>query len=167
MASLPSTLFVDGSTTASTPSGPVTTRTHSYGIVEGFHGRPWSSAQRCQLIDNITYSWKNTLNTYVYAPKSDRYRVGQWRIPLERDDLKEMADLIQQCQYHAIHFIYAIAPGTDITYSSDDDRRALLSKIDQLHRCGGTATITHQPTLCPSQQMTLTCLYSTTIRTAI
>ena len=38
---------------------------------------------------------------------------------------EKLQQLIKQCHDQAVQFIYAIAPGKDVTYTSDEDKEKL------------------------------------------
>src|SRR5437870_13015545 len=91
------------------------------GVVEGFYGRPWSAAQRRQL-----FAWMKSwgMNTYLYAPKDDLKHRLLWRELYSADEAGEVHKLIRHGDGNGVRFIYAIAPGLDLAYSSrrDSDR---------------------------------------------
>lgn len=103
------------------------------GVVEGFYGRPWNARQRHQL-----FGWmkEGGLNTYLYAPKDDRKHRSRWREEYDTGQEAELGALLRDCQRHQIDFVYAIAPGLDIRFTSDSDRTALESKLVQIARLG-------------------------------
>src|ERR1044071_78631 len=95
------------------------------GVVEGFYGRPWSAAQRGQL-----FAWMRAwgLNTYLYAPKDDRKHRLFWRELYSQDEAAELKSLVRDCRTNGVHFIYAIAPGLDLAYSSSEELARLRTK---------------------------------------
>ena len=48
------------------------------GIVEGAYGRPWTHAER---MDVLRWMADHGFNAYVHAPKDDLYQRTQWRDP--------------------------------------------------------------------------------------
>lgn len=107
-----------------------------FGVVEGFYGRPWTSAERCEL-----YAWMNdtgTLSTYMYAPKDDLLHRGRWRELYSEAEAAALADAIRMTREADIRFVYSIAPGLDMCYTSEADRSVLLAKIDQIASFGCT-----------------------------
>ncbi|PYK96541.1 MAG: hypothetical protein DME19_19445 [Verrucomicrobia bacterium] len=103
------------------------------GVVEGFYGRPWSAAQRRQL-----FAWMRSwgMNTYLYAPKDDLKHRLLWRELYPQNEADELEALIRDCQSQGLNFIYAIAPGLDISCSSRRDAAALRKKVSQLLELG-------------------------------
>ena len=74
-----------------------------------------------------------SMNVYLYAPKDDEKHRAYWRdlYTLEEADL--LSQLIQECTNRGINFVYAIAPGLDITFSSPEDVKLLKRKLDQVN----------------------------------
>jgi len=104
------------------------------GALEGFYGRPWRQDQRLQLFQWLK-DWDG-MNTYMYAPKDDLYHRSQWRDLYPNNNLNELKELIQSCQKNELGFIYSIAPGLDITYSSEYEWNRLVDKIEQIQNIG-------------------------------
>lgn len=117
------------------------------GVIEGFYGDPWTTAQRVSMLDFMS---KHHLNTYVYAPKDDPYQRKQWSQLYPQP--QEMKTLVASAAAHDIAFVYSISPGLpapiagegttqddinrSITFSSQEDRNKLAAKIDQLRSLG-------------------------------
>ena len=99
------------------------------GVVEGFYGRPWSEAQRRQLFSRMK-SWG--MNTYLYAPKDDLKHRLFWRELYSEREADDLRDLIRECRSKGLRFIYAIAPGLNLSYSSRKDMARLRRKADHL-----------------------------------
>ena len=104
------------------------------GTLEGFYGRPWRTDQRLQLFQWMQ-DWDG-MNAYMYAPKDDFYHRSKWRDLYPDDILSELKDLVQDCQQKDLDFIYALAPGLDITYSSESDWNSLKNKVEQIQQIG-------------------------------
>lgn len=104
-------------------------RTPIGGVIEGFYGRPWSSAQRRELF-GLLAEWG--LGTYVYGPKDDLRLRAEWRSLYEGAEAAELRGLAGACRDAGIELNYAIAPGLDMRYSDGDDMRALERRLRQL-----------------------------------
>ena len=104
-----------------------------FGVVEGFYGRPWSAAQRRQLLGWLQ---ANGLNAYMYAPKDDAKHRAVWRERYDRSEAAELAALVRECRRHGVRFIYAISPGLDLQYTAPADLEALRAKLKQVHGLG-------------------------------
>jgi protein O-GlcNAcase/histone acetyltransferase len=72
----------------------------------------------------------------MYAPKDDLYHRSHWREIYPDNILNELKELIQACHKKELKFIYSIAPGLDITYSSEDEWNLLIDKIEQIQQIG-------------------------------
>jgi hyaluronoglucosaminidase len=103
------------------------------GVVEGFYGTPWTHDARREVISFLA---PRGMNAYVYAPKDDAKHRAQWRVPYDGDALAQFGDLAAHASGVGVRLGFAISPGLDITYESDDDRRALLAKLTPLRDAG-------------------------------
>ncbi len=72
------------------------------------------------------------LNVYLYAPKDDDKHRAYWRSLYTLEEANTLSLLIQECRNRGLLFIYAIAPGLDITFSSSEDVTLLKRKLDQV-----------------------------------
>ncbi|CAF3072516.1 unnamed protein product [Rotaria sp. Silwood2] len=104
-----------------------------FSISTGYYGRPWSFNQRKSIFE---YCLRFGLNTYVYAPKDDAKHRSRWRDLYTNEEANQLTQLIISAKQIGIHFIYALSPGLDITYSSDNDLTALKLKFHQLLTIG-------------------------------
>ena len=99
-------------------------------MVEGFYGRPWTAVERTEL-----FSWMNecgTMGTYMYAPKDDLLHRGRWRDLYSEEQAQALRAVIELTKANGMRFVYSIAPGLDMAYTSEADRTALYAKIDQI-----------------------------------
>jgi hyaluronoglucosaminidase len=103
------------------------------GVIEGFYGPPWTQAER---LDMVAFCGAEALDTWVHAPKDDPYHRKLWREPYPDAQLEQLAQLVRACERHGVEFAYAIAPGLDVCYSSDDELATLIAKCDQLRSIG-------------------------------
>jgi hyaluronoglucosaminidase len=103
------------------------------GVIEGFYGKPWSHAERLDLIE---FCGREGLNTWVHAPKDDPYHRALWREPYPDAELERLGELARTAEKHGLAFAYAIAPGLDVCYSSDADFETLLAKCEQVKSVG-------------------------------
>ena len=103
------------------------------GVIEGFYGRPWSLEQRSVLFQRMA-SWQ--LNTYLYGPKDDLHHRASWRRLYSEADLADLRESVDQCQTSGIRFVYALGPGLDIGYSSEDELETLRQRFKQLREIG-------------------------------
>jgi len=103
------------------------------GTIEGFYGIPWSHEARLDLLE---YSGEHKLNTYIYTPKDDLLLRARWRELYEGEELERMAELVDQANAHHVDFTFALSPGNDICYSSEEDFQATVAKFEQLRALG-------------------------------
>ena len=103
------------------------------GVVEGFYGTPWTFQDRADVID---FCRQNNLNSYIYAPKDDPYHRDKWRTPYPADKLNELRQLVAVAKQNRIRFIFAVSPGLDLNYKSDEDFRLLIRKLDTMYNIG-------------------------------
>lgn len=96
------------------------------GVIEGYYGRPWTNDQRYHLFNLLS---QTGLNAYMYAPKDDEYHRQKWDEPYPAEMLSNLGEYINACNQNHIHFIYAIAPGLTIEYTSEEDYQSLKKKL--------------------------------------
>ncbi|MDN5687954.1 MAG: beta-N-acetylglucosaminidase domain-containing protein [Brachybacterium sp.] len=105
------------------------------GAIEGFYGIPWSHQAR---LDHFAFYGAHKLNTYIYTPKDDLLLRSKWRELYEGEELEKLAELVGTASAHHVSFTYALSPGNDITYGSDEDYEATVTKFEQLRDLGVT-----------------------------
>ncbi len=103
------------------------------GVIEGFYGRPWTPAQRGRLFKRMA-AWG--MDTYLYAPKDDRWHRQKWREPYPGAEATALLELAADARQHGIRFVYALAPGLDLNWADAGDRRALAEKFASVQRLG-------------------------------
>lgn len=97
-----------------------------HGVVEGFYGRHWTPEER---LDIIRFMGEFGLQSYFYAPKDDPFHRSRWREPYTGRHLEIFEELLDEARRHQVTVYYAISPGLDMVYSSEDDYQALLAKL--------------------------------------
>ena len=103
------------------------------GGIEGFYGIPWSHQAR---LDQFAFYGRHKMNTYIYTPKDDLLLRAKWRALYSGEDLVRMKELVEGANANHVDFTFALSPGNDICYSSDDDFKATTDKFDQLRSLG-------------------------------
>jgi len=103
------------------------------GVIEGFYGRPWTTAQRHRL-----FGWMRDrgLTTYFYAPKDDVKHRVRWRLRYTAREAAELGGLVRVSRRHGLHFIYGIGPGLDLEHVSSRDAATLQRRAEQLLELG-------------------------------
>lgn len=106
------------------------------GSIEGFYGTPWSHKDR---LSQIEFYGDQKLNTYIYAPKDDRYHREQWREPYPATEMERMQDLIDTSKENKVDFVFSLSPGIDIRFDGTEgeaDYQALVKKCQSLYDMG-------------------------------
>ncbi len=103
------------------------------GVVEGFYGTPWSTADR---ISQLKFYGKIKANTYIYGPKDDPYHSSpNWREPYPPKQAKNIKKLVDVAHKNFVDFVWAIHPGKDIKWN-DEDRQNVLEKFEAMYDLG-------------------------------
>ncbi|MCQ4045411.1 beta-N-acetylglucosaminidase domain-containing protein [Streptantibioticus rubrisoli] len=103
------------------------------GITEGFYGQPWTTGQRLAQLD---FMGRTKQDFYLYAPGDDPYRTTRWSAPYPaaaRDDWRRLA---ASAQRNHVTLGWAVAPGQSLCFSSADDLKALIRKVDGMWALG-------------------------------
>ncbi len=109
------------------PSSPVR------GVVEGFYGTPWTTAQTADMIDFLGQTKQNFL---LYAPGDDPYRDALWRTPYPAGPQAELRTLTRRAALNHVTLGYSLSPGASLCYTSRTDQDALVAKLEQLWSLG-------------------------------
>ncbi|RJE22442.1 beta-N-acetylglucosaminidase [Aspergillus sclerotialis] len=103
------------------------------GSIEGFYGVPWSHQAR---LDQFVFYGKHKLNTYIYTPKDDPLLRSKWRTLYSGDEITQLKELVDVANTNHVDFTFALSPGLDLCYSSDDDFNATVTKFNQVRDFG-------------------------------
>lgn len=103
------------------------------GSIEGFYGIPWSHKAR---LDQLVFYGKHKMNTYIYTPKDDQLLRAKWRDLYSGEAVSDLKDLIEAANANEVDFTFALSPGLDICYSSDEDFNATVAKFEQVRELG-------------------------------
>lgn len=103
------------------------------GVVEGFYGTPWSHEARLR---QLQFYGENKMNTYIYGPKDDPYHSSpNWRLPYPDKEAAQLQELVQVARENEVDFVWAIHPGQDIRWNTED-RDLLLAKFERMYQLG-------------------------------
>lgn len=102
------------------------------GVIEGFYGREWRRTDRL-----LAAQWFADLgfNTYIYAPKSDRYLRQEWRNPFSQDHLVFLREQSARYQAADVRWGLGLSPSGINAGFSPADWRALETKLEQIASC--------------------------------
>ncbi|MEW9668851.1 beta-N-acetylglucosaminidase domain-containing protein [Ammoniphilus sp. 3BR4] len=103
------------------------------GIVEGYYGSPWSLEERKRALSILS---SQKMNTYVYAPKNDRYHRDKWDSLYPPEELGQLSSLAYDCQKYHVDMIFAVSPGLSIQYTSNEHANLLFDKYKQVYDIG-------------------------------
>lgn len=103
------------------------------GTTEGFYGEPWTHAERLEQLD---FMGRTKQNRYLYAPGDDPYRQARWRDPYPAGQRGEFRELADRARRNHVTLAWAVTPGQNFCFSSGDDVKALLRKIDAMWALG-------------------------------
>ncbi|NSC21761.1 hyaluronidase [Streptomyces albus subsp. chlorinus] len=107
------------------------------GTTEGFYGKPWSHQERLAQLD---FLGRTKQNRYLYAPGDDPYRTAaHWRDPYPAAQRTAFRELAERARRNHVTLGWAVSPGQSLCFSSADDRRALLRKLDAMRALGVSA----------------------------
>lgn len=102
-----------------------------YGVIEGFYGRQWSWQQR---LDYAQFLKDHGFSVYVYAPKGDALLRNQWRKLYPEHEWQQLSVLASRYQQLGVGWGVGLSPLGLAQAYSEDDRRALQSKVQQLNQ---------------------------------
>ncbi len=103
------------------------------GFLEGFYGKPWTDAQRRDMIALLA---KRGMNTYAYAAKDDPYHRDHWEALYPSEALSQLESLVDFCRANSVDFMYCTAPGLTYEYDNPSHYVALCMKLEQVMALG-------------------------------
>ena len=103
------------------------------GVIEGFFGRPWGWPARLGGVDFLRDAG---FDFYIYAPKGDPYLRRQWREPMPRDTLEQLAALGARCRDLKIDFGIGLTPFEIYLNYDAAARERLRAKVSELNETG-------------------------------
>ncbi|HEX7021552.1 MAG TPA: beta-N-acetylglucosaminidase domain-containing protein, partial [Trueperaceae bacterium] len=103
------------------------------GAIEGFYGTFYTQPERLRLLQ---FLGAHDYNHYIYAPKNDRQHRARWREPYPERIMTQFQEATRVARASGIDFCYSLSPGVDLSYASEDDFRALTSKLQAFYDLG-------------------------------
>ncbi|MFO0757975.1 MAG: beta-N-acetylglucosaminidase domain-containing protein [Byssovorax sp.] len=122
------TVACEGQALSKPAAGPI------HGVIEGFYGRPWTWAEREQVVMAMGALG---LDTYFYAPKNDPKHRASWREPYDGTTLGRFDRLRRVGEGVGVNVVWAVSPGLDIDPSAPADVGALLDKVSSIAGAAG------------------------------
>ncbi|MFN8196670.1 MAG: beta-N-acetylglucosaminidase domain-containing protein, partial [Nocardioidaceae bacterium] len=77
------------------------------GVIEGFYGRPWTQAQRLEMVDFLGV---RGMNTFVYGPKDDPSLRRDWHLPFTDADVARLGELRERCTEAGLRLLVCVSP---------------------------------------------------------
>lgn len=105
------------------------------GFIEGFYGFPWSHEDRISL---MRFGGQIKMNSYIFAPKDDKYHNSAWRTLYPAEELAKVKELVDVGHESKTQFVWAIHPGLNmINWNKyEAELQTLLAKLEQLYSVG-------------------------------
>jgi hyaluronoglucosaminidase len=103
------------------------------GIIEGFFGRPYSWAERADMVSALAPAG---YGFYLYAPKADGRMRRQWREPYPDADLADLAGFAAHCRAAGVRFGVGLSPYELFLGFDAEAKQALAAKLAQLDSLG-------------------------------
>lgn len=98
-----------------------------FGVIEGFYGHPWSYQARH---DFAAFAQQQSLDFYLFAPKSAAFLRKAWRQPWPDEELKQLKDLRQKFALHQVGFGVGFSPFGAAEALTGTDKKALEQDIE-------------------------------------
>lgn len=87
------------------------------GYIEGYYGRIFDWATRIKIAKSV---FEKRMNTYLYAPKEDKYHRICWKEEYPLNERAKFLEIIELSRINGGEFIPAIAPGLSFDYNKND-----------------------------------------------
>lgn len=95
------------------------------GLIEGFYDRLWTWEERDRVSRFIA---EHGFDTYVYAPKNDRFQNGRWREPYDSATTDQLAAFGDRCRAMGMALWIGLRP-INIGYTDDADAKLVVDKL--------------------------------------
>lgn len=103
------------------------------GIIEGFFGRPYSWAERADMVRALA---PHGYGFYLYAPKADGYLRRNWREPYPDAQIQGLRDFAGVCRDTGVRFGVGLSPYELFLGFDAAAKDALAAKLAQLDSLG-------------------------------
>jgi hypothetical protein len=99
------------------------------GVVEGFFGLPWSWDARTAYADKLSHYG---FNTYLYAPKGDRFLRQDWHLAFPQDHLDKLQSLALIYKNKKLDFGLGLSPFELYRNFNTENKSLLKAKLEQI-----------------------------------
>lgn len=96
------------------------------GVIEGFYGKPWTQADRFDLLD---FSQDHSLDFYIYAPKADAFLRRRWREPYPRENEEILREISDRALAAQVEFGIGFSPYEIYREWNSEARRILAERL--------------------------------------
>ena len=103
------------------------------GTIEGFFGRPYSWAERTEL---MWFLAPHGYGFYLYAPKADPYLRRRWREPHPDEEMAALTAFAADCRAAGVRFGVGLSPFELHFDFTDEAKAALTDKLAALDAAG-------------------------------
>ncbi|KGE03576.1 beta-N-acetylglucosaminidase domain-containing protein [Pseudohaliea rubra] len=103
------------------------------GAIEGFYGRPWSAAERWQLVTDVG---DLGLDAYLYAPKADAHLRRRWSLPWPAAETAALERLAGHARSSGVMLGLGLSPFKLYEDYGPSARRKLQVRVRQLDDLG-------------------------------
>ncbi|HTN96237.1 MAG TPA: beta-N-acetylglucosaminidase domain-containing protein, partial [Nordella sp.] len=103
------------------------------GVIEGFYGRPWSAAQRVEMLNWVKQA---DMKLFAYAPKDDIKIRARWRELYDCWENRSLANLASEAKARNVTLMGAVSPCLDIRHCDPGETVVLKRKLQQLDDIG-------------------------------
>ena len=102
----------------------------SYGVVEGFYGKPWSWEDREQC---IRFMKDYGYDFYIYAPKNDHFLREKWQDEWPNEVYQKLDDFSESCKAKGIRFGIGLSPFEILGDLDNKLKEDLQNKLDAIN----------------------------------
>lgn len=99
------------------------------GVIEGFFGKEWPHQKRLQMLDFIA---SISLDSYIYAPKSDRKLRTLWQEPWSVQEMSQLQKLSSHCRHLGLDFGVGLSPINLYQDLSETQMSQLRDKVEAI-----------------------------------
>jgi len=103
------------------------------GIIEGYYGKPWSWAERREVVARLA---PHGYRFFTYAPKADPFLRRRWQEPHPADTTQELQAFSAYCRDLGVRFGVGLSPYEIYRDFGADAQAALSAKLAQLESFG-------------------------------